>query len=128
MSDTLETINTQETITGATLLRVVGLSANAAKRVSELQRQQGDGELKLRLTVSGGGCSGFQYAFALERDIQDDDHVFEHDGAALVIDDMSLDLVAGSEVDFVEDLMGAAFQVVNPRARSRCGCGNSFSL
>jgi iron-sulfur cluster insertion protein len=78
--------------------------------------------------VSGGGCSGFQYGFAFDAAVNDGDHVFTRDGVDLLVDDVSLDLIAGAEVDFVEDLMGASFQIRNPNATSSCGCGNSFSL
>ena len=108
--------------------RAVSLSESAARRVEQLRRAEGDAALMLRVTVSGGGCSGFQYGFGFERQIQDDDHAFERDGVTLVVDDASLDLLDGSEVDFVEDLIGASFQVRNPNASSSCGCGTSFSL
>ncbi len=108
--------------------RTVALTASAARRVAVLRDKDGNPDLRLRLTVSGGGCSGFQYAFAFDPAVNDDDHVFTRDGVDLVVDDVSLDLIAGAEVDFVEDLMGASFQIRNPNATSSCGCGNSFSL
>lgn len=108
--------------------RAVALSASAARRVAALREKEGNPSLRLRLTVSGGGCSGFQYAFAFDPVVNVDDHVFTRDGVDLVVDDVSLDLIAGAEVDFVEDLMGASFQIRNPNATSSCGCGNSFSL
>jgi iron-sulfur cluster insertion protein len=108
--------------------RAVALSQSAARRVAELRRAEGDEALMLRITVSGGGCSGFQYGFSFDRDRAADDHVFERDGVRLVVDDVSLDLLAGSEVDFVEDLMGASFQIRNPNATSSCGCGASFAV
>lgn len=104
------------------------LTENAARRIAELKLQEGVPEAFLRLAVSGGGCSGFQYGFSFDDTRQDDDFVFERDGIALVIDGTSLELLGGAEVDFVEDLMGAAFQVRNPNAASSCGCGNSFSV
>ncbi len=106
----------------------VVLTESAARRVAALRAKEGDDGLMLRLTVSGGGCSGFQYGFDFDREIRDDDRVFERDGVALLVDEVSLDLVAGSEVDFKEDLMGAYFEVRNPQAVSSCGCGTSFSL
>jgi len=106
----------------------VSLSANAAKRVSELKRQENAPNASLRLTVSGGGCSGFSYGFSFDETRNADDRVFERDGVALVIDEVSLELVKGAEIDFVEDMMGAAFQVRNPNAASSCGCGKSFSV
>ena len=82
----------------------------------------------LRLSVEGGGCSGFQYRYGLADDINDDDIVTETDGVKLVVDEMSLELVQGGMVDFVESLGGSAFQVTNPNAASGCGCGSSFSI
>jgi iron-sulfur cluster insertion protein len=106
----------------------VSLTESAARRVAELKRQENVPNAFLRLAVSGGGCSGFQYGFSFDDARQDDDVVFERDGVQLVIDAVSLELVKGAEVDFVEDMMGAAFQVRNPNAASSCGCGNSFSV
>jgi iron-sulfur cluster insertion protein len=82
----------------------------------------------LRITVSGGGCSGFQYGFAFDNQKNEDDYVFEHMGIAVVTDDASLDLLNGSVIDFVEDLMGASFQIKNPNATASCGCGSSFAV
>lgn len=106
----------------------VSLSASAARRVAQLKAQENLPDAFLRLAVSGGGCSGFQYGFSFDDHRQDDDRVFERDGVQLVIDAVSLELVKGAEIDFVEDMMGAAFQVRNPNAASSCGCGNSFSV
>ena len=108
--------------------RQVSLSESAVKRISSLISQEGDASLMLRLSVSGGGCSGFQYCFSFDNAIQTDDHLFERDGVKVVIDDTSLDLLSGAEIDFVEDLVGASFQVRNPNAKSSCGCGSSFSI
>jgi iron-sulfur cluster insertion protein len=108
--------------------RQVSLSDSAAKRIANLISQEGDGSLMLRVSVSGGGCSGFQYGFSFDNAVQVDDRVFERDGVKVVIDDTSLDLLAGAEIDFVEDLVGASFQVRNPNAKSSCGCGSSFSI
>ena len=82
----------------------------------------------LRLSVEGGGCSGFQYKFDIDRAQEADDVVVRHDAAALLIDPVSLAYLAGSEVDFVDDLIGASFRVNNPKAKASCGCGTSFSL
>ncbi|HZH27104.1 MAG TPA: iron-sulfur cluster insertion protein ErpA [Azospirillaceae bacterium] len=112
----------------ATAGRDVVLTESAARRIAALRRQEGDDSLMLRLTVSGGGCSGFQYAFGFDKTITEEDRTFERDGVTLVVDETSLDLLAGAEVDFVEDMMGASFQIRNPNASSSCGCGNSFSL
>jgi iron-sulfur cluster insertion protein len=106
----------------------VSLSQSAARRVAELKRQENVPGAFLRLAVSGGGCSGFQYGFSFDDQRQEDDRVFEREGEQLVIDAVSLELVKGAEIDFVEDMMGASFQVKNPNAASSCGCGNSFSV
>ena len=106
----------------------VRLSPAAAKRVALIAQRQGDPSLKLRLSVDGGGCAGFQYKFGLESEVAADDVVTETDGVQLVIDATSLPFIDGSEVDYVESLGGAAFQVRNPNATSGCGCGTSFSV
>ncbi len=108
--------------------RQVSVSDSAVKRIAHLIAAEGDDKLMLRLSVSGGGCSGFQYGFSFDNATQVDDHVFERDGVKVVVDDSSLDLLNGSEIDFVEDLVGASFQVKNPNAKSSCGCGSSFSI
>jgi len=106
----------------------VGLSKKAAARVAELIKAQGNPALKLRLQVSGGGCSGFQYGFDFDENQKDDDIIVERDGVTMLVDGMSLLYLMGSEVDYVEDLVGASFQVKNPNATSSCGCGSSFSV
>jgi iron-sulfur cluster insertion protein len=106
----------------------VTVSENAAKRIATLIQMEGDADLMLRLSVSGGGCSGFQYGFSFDKSQQQDDRIFERNGVKVVIDDTSLELLAGAEIDFVEDLVGASFQIKNPNASSSCGCGNSFSV
>ena len=108
--------------------RAVALTASAARRIKVLAEKEGSPDLKLRLSVSGGGCSGFQYGFTFDDTVNDDDHAFERDGAVLLVDDVSLDLLAGAEVDYVEDLMGSYFKVQNPNASSSCGCGTSFAV
>jgi iron-sulfur cluster assembly accessory protein len=102
------------------------LTQNAAKRVAWIAERQSKPAV-LRLAVDGGGCAGFTYKFELA-DQAEDDAVTETDGVKLVVDPMSLELVKGSAVDFVEDLGGAAFKVTNPNAQSGCGCGSSFSV
>jgi iron-sulfur cluster assembly accessory protein len=102
------------------------LSPSAAKRVAFIADKQGRAAV-LRLAVDGGGCAGFSYRFALG-EVEDGDTVTETDGVTLVVDSVSLDLVDGSQVDYVEDLGGAAFKVTNPNAASGCGCGSSFSV
>ncbi len=106
----------------------VTLTASAAKRVAVLKIQENAPDAFLRLAVSGGGCSGFQYNFSFDQARKADDLAFDRDGVTLIIDEVSLDLVKGAEIDFVEDMMGASFQVKNPNAASSCGCGNSFSI
>jgi len=104
------------------------LSESAAKRIAFLAAQEEDSNTMLRITVSGGGCSGFRYDFSFDATVNEDDHVFERDGAKVVIDEVSLDLLGGSLVNFVDDLMGAYFSIENPNASSSCGCGTSFSI
>lgn len=103
------------------------LTPAAAQRVALIARKQAKAAM-LRLSVEGGGCSGFQYRFDLAEDPAEDDTVTETDGVKLVIDPVSLDLLEGSVVDYVESLGGASFQVTNPNAASGCGCGSSFSI
>ena len=118
---------TESTQAAAPPPRMLILSASAAKRIRALNTQAGTNEM-FRITVNGGGCSGFQYEFKMDGQLNDDDLTFERDGSILVTDETSLDLIAGSEVDFVDDLMGAYFQVKNPNATASCGCGTSFSI
>ena len=108
--------------------RRVILDPSASRRITQLAAAEGAPDLFLRLEVSGGGCSGFQYGFTLDRAMRDDDRVFENEGARLVVDDVSLDLLDGSEVAYVADLSGASFQVRNPNATASCGCGSSFAV
>ena len=108
--------------------RSIVLTENAARRIAVLKTQERAENAFLRIAVSGGGCSGFQYGFTFDDQRNEDDFLFERDGVAIVVDDVSLGLLNGAEVDFVEDLMGASFQVRNPNAASSCGCGNSFSI
>jgi iron-sulfur cluster assembly accessory protein len=103
------------------------LTESAAKRVAAIALRQSKPAI-LRLAVDGGGCAGFSYKFELADGAEADDAVTETDGVRLVVDPVSLDLVRGSAVDFVEDLGGAAFKVTNPNAASGCGCGSSFSI
>lgn len=106
----------------------VKVTPNAAKRVLKLIEMEGKPDMMLRVGVSGGGCSGFQYGISLDDKKAEDDVVTEQHGIRLVVDQTSLDLLNGSEVDFVEDLVGSSFQVRNPQASSTCGCGSSFSV
>ena len=105
-----------------------GITASAAKRVAALKAAEGNDALMLRITVSGGGCAGFQYGFDFDAETHEDDQVFERDGIKVVIDEMSLELLAGGVVDYKEDLLGSYFSIDNPNATSSCGCGTSFSI
>ena len=105
----------------------ITLSETAARRLRSLSEHEGRPVI-LRVAVNGGGCSGFQYEFDLVDEIQGDDITIERDGARAVVDEMSLVLLKGSEIDFVDELAGAQFRVNNPNAKSSCGCGVSFSL
>jgi iron-sulfur cluster insertion protein len=108
--------------------RPITITENAARRIAALMRDEANPKLMLRVAVSGGGCSGFQYGFTLDDSRLEDDMLFEQSGIKVVIDQTSLELIQGAEIDFVEELVGASFQVRNPNASSSCGCGNSFSL
>jgi iron-sulfur cluster insertion protein len=108
--------------------RQIVVTESAARRIAVLREQEEAANAFLRISVSGGGCSGFQYGLTFDEQQTADDHVFERGGIAVVVDDVSLDLLNGAELDFVEDLMGASFQIKNPNAASSCGCGNSFSI
>ena len=105
----------------------ITLSEAAARRINDLAKDEGR-PLMLRVAVSAGGCSGFQYEFDLVQDIESQDLVLERDGARAVVDQMSMLLLKGSEIDFVDELVGAQFRVRNPNAKSSCGCGVSFSV
>jgi len=110
---------------GETLLE---FSDSAVRKLKSLQEEEGKPNLMLRVSVYGGGCSGFQYTFSLDEEIKPADKIVEKDGATLLIDQMSYQYLAGSEVDFSEGLEGAMFVVNNPNATSTCGCGASFSI
>ncbi len=107
---------------------VITISNSAVQRVRALAKAEGGDGLMLRVAVGGGGCSGFQYSFSFDDAVGGDDLVFERDGVRVVIDEVSLEFLAGSEVDYVEELVGAYFSVRNPNAASTCGCGVSFAV
>ncbi len=100
---------------------------NAASKVKELIAEEGNPDLKLRVFVTGGGCSGFQYGFTFDEVQNDDDTVMEKDGVSLLIDPMSYQYLVGAEIDYTEGLEGSQFVIKNPNATSTCGCGSSFS-
>ncbi|TXI17037.1 MAG: iron-sulfur cluster insertion protein ErpA [Nitrosomonas sp.] len=101
---------------------------NAAAKVKQLIEEEGNNELKLRVFISGGGCSGFQYGFSFDESINEDDTVLEKNGVKLLVDPMSFQYLIGAEIDYQEDLKGAQFIIRNPGASSTCGCGSSFSV
>jgi len=105
----------------------VTVSERAARRIGEILKGEPAGTM-LRVSVEGGGCSGFQYKFDMERAKTSDDLVISRDGATVLIDSVSVGYMAGSEIDFIDDLIGAAFKVKNPKATASCGCGTSFAL
>ena len=112
---------------------VLIITDNAARRIAKIIAAEGraaaGGEgLMLRLSVSGGGCSGFRYGFAIDDALTPEDKVFEHGGVKVAVDSASLELLVGSTLDYVEDLIGAAFQIRNPNATASCGCGSSFAV
>ncbi len=103
-------------------------TAAAAHKVRELIDEEGNPALKLRVYINGGGCSGFQYGFTFDEDQAEDDLVIDRDGVRLLVDPLSLQYLAGAEVDYAESLSGAQFVIRNPNARTTCGCGSSFSV
>jgi iron-sulfur cluster assembly accessory protein len=103
------------------------VSERAVRKIGEILKGEPPGAM-LRVSVEGGGCSGFQYKFDIDRAKADDDLVIARDGATVLIDPVSVNYMAGSEIDFVDDLIGASFKVKNPKATAACGCGTSFSL
>jgi iron-sulfur cluster assembly accessory protein len=105
----------------------VTVSERAARRIAEILKGEPAGTM-LRVSVEGGGCSGFQYKFDIEREQTADDLVIARDSAVVLVDPVSLEYMAGAEIDFVDDLIGASFKVVNPNVKAACGCGTSFSF
>ena len=103
------------------------VTERAASRIAAILAKEPAGSM-LRVSVSGGGCSGFQYGFTVEQALGDDDLRIEKDGVVVLVDSVSLPFVAGSTLDFVDDLMGQSFRVANPNATAACGCGTSFSI
>ena len=101
---------------------------NAANKVKQLIEEEGNDQLKLRVFITGGGCSGFQYGFTFDENEQDGDTVVENGGVTMVVDPMSYQYLVGAEVDYKEDLSGAQFIINNPTATTTCGCGSSFSV
>jgi iron-sulfur cluster insertion protein len=106
----------------------INLSARAVRKVRELVAEEENQALKLRVYITGGGCSGFQYGFSFEEDAAEDDAAIEKDGVTVLVDPMSFQYLVGSEVDYTEGLEGSRFIVNNPNAATTCGCGSSFSI
>lgn len=109
-------------------MSLVHVTENAAKRILTLIAKRNKPNLMLRIIVLGGGCSGFQYKIELDDTLNDDDKIFDQHGIKLVIDETSLGLLDGMTLDYVEELIGASFQIKNPNATASCGCGNSFAI
>ncbi len=107
---------------------MINLTQSAIDKVTELLDEEGNPNLKLRTFVQGGGCSGFQYGFSLDEDKSEDDFEFEVGQFKLLVDAMSMQYMAGAEIDYKEDLMGSNFVINNPNAQTTCGCGSSFSV
>ena len=107
---------------------IMSLSDNAASKVQSLIQEEGNDNLKLRVFVTGGGCSGFQYGFSFDEEVNEDDTIIENKGASLLIDPLSYQYLVGSKIDYVEGLEGSRFIVNNPMATTTCGCGSSFSI
>ena len=105
----------------------VTISDSAVRRIGEILKKEPTGAM-LRVSVEGGGCSGFQYKFDIERAKAEDDLVLARDGAVVLIDPVSVNYMAGSQIDFVDDLIGQSFKINNPQATASCGCGTSFSI
>jgi len=105
----------------------ITLTERAARRITEIMADEPSGSM-LRISVNGGGCSGFQYAFDVEQSKQEDDVVVERDGATVLVDQVSMQYMDGSTIDFVDDLIGQSFKIENPQATASCGCGTSFSI
>lgn len=106
----------------------INLSARAVQKVRDLVAEEENDQLKLRVFITGGGCSGFQYGFTFDELAAEDDTAIESDGVTLLVDPMSLQYLAGSEVDYTEGLEGSRFVITNPNASTTCGCGASFSI
>ena len=104
------------------------VTENAVGKIRSLLEEEGNPDLKLRVFVTGGGCSGFQYGFTFDELCADDDAVFQKDGAAIVVDSMSYPFLVGSELEYEEGLQGSKFVIQNPNASATCGCGSSFSI
>ena len=106
----------------------IGITEGAAKQIANLIEKEDKAGMRLRVAVSGGGCSGFQYGFSLDNITNSDDHLFTKDNIEVVVDEVSLEYLNGSELNYVQDLIGSYFSMTNPNASSTCGCGTSFAI
>jgi len=109
-------------------LQALEFTNNAANKVRQLIVEEGNDKLKLRVFISGGGCSGFQYGFKFDEQVNDGDTVVENSGMTLLVDPMSIQYLSGAKIDYIENLEGARFVIENPNATTTCGCGSSFSM
>ncbi|KGF80721.1 iron-sulfur cluster insertion protein ErpA [Massilia pinisoli] len=123
MNAVAEVQNAQDTIPAP-----INFTDSAAQKVAQLIEEEGNPDLKLRVFVQGGGCSGFQYGFTFDEIVNEDDTTMEKNGVQLLIDSMSYQYLVGAEIDYKDDLEGAQFVIKNPNAQSTCGCGSSFSM
>ena len=128
MNRGLENQITSPAVAGCDQATQIVFSDQAAKKVRALVTEEDNENLRLRVFVSGGGCSGFEYGFTFDDEIEEDDIEIENRGVSLVVDVLSFEYLAGSSIDYLEDLQGSRFVVINPNAASTCGCGNSFSI
>jgi iron-sulfur cluster insertion protein len=123
MNAVAEVQNAQDTIPSP-----INFTDSAAQKVAQLIEEEGNPDLKLRVFVQGGGCSGFQYGFTFDEIVNEDDTTMEKNGVTLLIDSMSYQYLVGAEIDYKDDLEGSQFVIKNPNAQSTCGCGSSFSM
>ena len=128
MSHGFENESIASAVTGSNQTAQLVFSDQAANKVRALIKEEDNEDLRLRVFVSGGGCSGFEYGFTFDDEIEEDDVEIENRGVSLVVDVLSFEYLAGSSIDYLEDLQGSRFVVINPNATSTCGCGNSFSI
>ena len=125
--DLMDTVSNIE-VSGNTAMPGIVFTGAAARKVQELIMEEANPNLKLRVYISGGGCSGFQYGFSFDEERADDDIAVDNDGVTLLIDPWSFQYLMGAEVDYSESLQGAQFVIRNPNAQTTCGCGSSFSV
>ena len=127
MSEIISKTSNSDNVSPSTMAGIFSLTESAAVRITSMLDAEPDGSF-FRVAVLGGGCSGFQYQFSIDTNLDDEDHVFSSHDVDVVIDEMSLELVDHAELDYVQDLMGSYFAVNNPNATASCGCGTSFSV